>query len=221
MRDHTRSGRLPWHAAAAALALSSCSSQVETVTPEIQGTMLSNLQAGKQTLTCTLNCMLTWSTQASSVHGLDLAEKWPDLAVRVMQIGFGNDLAYYYLGQAAQGQGYHQAAIAYYRYSLALATGSNSLMKCESGQNSLSDPCQGVNLVGAIPQLIQASETVLAQQQEADAAADAPAPVAHHHHAHKSSSSDFATPPPPAATSPATSTDSNFATPPPAAATSQ
>ena len=199
------------------LALSGCSSQVETLTPAVEASMMTDLQAGRQTLTCTVNCMLTWSTQASGVHGLDLAEKWPDLTYRVMQIGFGNDLAYYYLGQSAQGLGYHRAAIDYYQYSLALATGTNSLLKCEAGQNSMGDPCQGVDLVHGIPTLIAASQQALSQQAAdaaaAEQAADAPAPVHHHHH-RTPAPSNFVTPPPAAAQA-SGSTDAGFSTPPP------
>jgi len=84
--------------------------------------------------------------------------------VRVMQIGYGNDLAYYYLGQAAQGLGYHQAAIAYYNNALAIATGADPLMKCETAQGEGNDPCQGVDIAGSIPVLVQASRDALAQQ---------------------------------------------------------
>lgn len=195
-------------------ALAGCSSQVQTLTPEVEASMMANLQAGRQTLTCTFNCLLTWTTQASSIHGLDLAEQWPDLTYRVMQIGFGGDLAYYYLGQAAQGLGYHRAAINYYQYSLALALGSNSLLKCTAGQNATNDPCQGVDLVHAEPQLIAASQAVLTQQAAAEAEADAPTPVHHHHHR----TAGFVTPPTatPAAPAATSASDGGFATPPPA-----
>jgi len=179
------------------LILAGCANKYGAVTPELQASFMSDLKAGKMNLDCGAGCSFTWISQAPSIHALDIAEKWPDLAVRVMQIGYGSDLAYYYLGQAAQGLNYQQAAIGYYSTSLALATGPNPLLKCSAGQGAGGDPCQGVDLVGSIPVLVQASRDAIAQQI---AAQDAPAPVKHHHHH-----------------TPAASTASGWAAPPPAA----
>ncbi len=177
-----------WWPVLAFLAVSGCSTKYQAVTPELQATFLADLQAGKLNLDCGEGCALTWGQRAATIHAVDLGERWQELATDVMQIGFGSDLAYYYLGQAAQGLGYHQAAIAYYSQSLALATGQNPLVKCTPGALQVqagSDPCQGVNLVSDIPVLVQASRDAIAQQQQADAAAQAaqsaPPPVHHHH----------------------------------------
>jgi len=151
-------------AAAIAAALSGCANKYDTVTPELRASMLADLRAGRMSLDCGAKCTLTWFAQAASIHSVDIAEQWQDLAVRVMQIGYGNDLAYYYLGQAAQGLGYHQAAIAYYNNALAIATGADPLMKCETAQGEGNDPCQGVDIAGSIPVLVQASRDALAQQ---------------------------------------------------------
>jgi hypothetical protein len=45
------------------------------------------------------------------------ARQWRDLAVLVMQIGYTNDLTYYYLGRAAEGLGFRDAAKTYYQIS--------------------------------------------------------------------------------------------------------
>jgi len=194
--------------------LAGCATKVETVTPEMQATMMSDLQAGKLNLDCGLKCDLTWITQESQVHALDIAERWQDLAVRVMQIGYGNDLAYYYLGQSAQGLGYHQAAIAYYNYAYALSNGTNPLLKCE-GSGDGGGGCQGVDLIASIPVLIQASRDAIAKQEAdaaAAAAAAAPAPV-HHHHKPKPK---WVAPPPPSDAAPASgSGGSGWVAPPP------
>ncbi len=169
--------------------LAGCANKYDSVTPELQASMLDDLKAGKQNLDCGQKCLFTWAAQAGSIHALDLAENWTALAVRVMQIGYGEDLSYYYLGQAAQGLGYHPAAIIYYGTALQLSTGLNPLTKCASGQSTGNDPCQGVDIVGSIPVLIQASRDAMAQQaaqQAAEQAAAAPPPVAHprrRHHA--------------------------------------
>jgi hypothetical protein len=148
---------------AMAACLSGCANKFDTVTPELQASMLADLRAGRLSLDCGQKCSFTWLAQASSIHAIDLAENWTDLAVRVMQIGYGNDIAYYYLGQAAQGLGYHKAAIAYYNYAFGLANGADPLLRCESAQGEGNDPCQGVDIAGSIPVLIQASRDALAQ----------------------------------------------------------
>jgi hypothetical protein len=183
------------------LLLAGCSNKYDSITPEIQAKMMADLQAGNLTLDCGPKCTFTWLAQAPQVHQLDLAEKWQDLAVKVQQIGYGSDLAYYYMGQAAQGLGYHQAAITYYSTSLGISTGQDPLLRCEGGQSENGDPCQGVDLVSSIPVLIQASKDALAQQAAATAAANAPAPTYHHHRKPKPAASTggsgWAVPPPP------------------------
>jgi hypothetical protein len=187
-------------ALAGAVTLGGCANKYDALTPELQAKFMDDLKSGKPTLDCGQQCRLTWVAQVPAIHQLDLAESWAPLADKVMQIGFGNDLAYYYLGQAAQGLGFHQAAISYYDTSLALATGTNPLLKCSGLQNNL-QTCQGVDLVASIPVLVQASKDVLAKQ-EADAAAAAasetPPPVTHHKHpkAVATNASGWSAPPP-------------------------
>jgi len=147
--------------------LAGCQQQVEVVTPAVQQQMMDNLNAGKLTLTCGFSCDFTWISRVRQIQALDIAERWQDLAVAVMQVGYGSDLAYYYLGQAAQGLGEHKAAIQYYQYSLALSTGQVGPLTCEAVEGA----CQGVDLPSVIPVLIKAS-------QDALAAAAAPPPPA-------------------------------------------
>ena len=211
--------------AAAGGILASCANKYDAVTPEVQATMLSDLRAGRLALDCGARCSFTWIGQVPAIHALDIAERWDELAVRVMQIGFGQDLAYYYLGQAAQGLGYHQAAIVYYNAALGLANGQDALLKCEGGQLQGGDPCQGVNLAAAIPVLVQASRDVLAQQAAATEAAAEPAqaPVHHHHHVKPAipvassgaAAGGWVAPPPPSATPPS-SGSAGWVAPPPA-----
>lgn len=193
------------------LMLSGCANKYEALTPEIQAKMMDDLKLGKLVLDCGAKCSLTWLARVDSIHMYDTAEKWPDLAQTVMQIGYGQDLAYYYLGQAAQGLGYHEAAIAYYRWSLALNTGPDLALKCASLATETHDPCQGVDLQASIPVLIKASQDVLAAQEAA--VAPRPAPVHHKRHhtaqaAAPAAGSTSTTPPgwsmpPPASTPPA------------------
>ena len=190
--------------------LSGCESKVPTLTPEVQAGMLKDLQAGKLTLDCGIKCAFTWNSHVAQLQALDMAERWNDLAVQTMQIGYGNDLGYYYLGQSAQGLVYHQAAIDYYNYSLALSQGTDGSLRCDN-----TNTCQGVDLVNSIPVLVQASKQALAQQEAAAAAAAAPPPVVHHRHKRQPSSNWVA--PPPAAASGSSSGGSSWSAPPPPA----
>ena len=148
-------------------ALTACESKYKVVTSDVRAQMLDDLKASKLNLDCKASCMFTWIHEAPSVHALDIAERWEDLAIKVMQIGYAEDLSYYYLGQAAQGLGYHNAAIAYYQYALALANGMDATARCESAQSDVSDPCQGVDLASSIPVLIAASRSALAAESAA------------------------------------------------------
>ena len=205
--------------AVSAALVAGCANKYDAVTPELQASMMSDLRAGKLTLDCGLKCKLTWESQAPAVHTLDVAERWPDLATKVMQIGYGSDLAYYYLGQSAQGLGYHQAAIGYYTYSAAISSGSDALLQCAAGRTASGDPCQGVDLAQSIPVLVQASRDALDKEkadEEAQAAAATPAVV--HHRRHKTATpapqTDWATPPPPSSSASPASDSSGWATPP-------
>jgi hypothetical protein len=210
-------------ALACALALSGCANKYDALTPDLQAKFMDDLKAGRPTLDCGQKCLITWIAQVPAIHQLDLAESWTPLADKVMQIGYGNDLAYYYLGQSAQGLGFHQAAITYYNTSLALATGTDPLLKCGGLQNNLQN-CQGVDLVASIPVLVDASQKVLAQQKaDADAAAAAaaaPPPVVHKRKPKAVANNSSWTAPPPASGSASSSTASSsgagWSAPPPA-----
>lgn len=221
---------------ACAAILAGCAAKYEAVTPDVQAKMMGDLQAGKPVLDCGAKCSFTWGAQAAAIHQLDLAEKWNDLAVRVMQIGYGSDLAYYYLGQSAQGLGYHQAAITYYGWSLGINTGTDPMLKCASGtalaaQLNLQsgDHCQGVDLAASIPVLIQASRDALAQQAAAAAAAQAsevaPAPVHHTRHVQKSATNTGGTgwvapPPAPSGNAAGNTGGTGWSAPPPSSSAS-
>ena len=43
---------------------------------------------------------------------------WQRLALIVLDVGYNSDLAYYYLGRAAEGMGANDAALTYYRKAL-------------------------------------------------------------------------------------------------------
>jgi hypothetical protein len=145
------------------------------ITPEIRGMILDDLKNGKLTLECGDMCGASWANAISSIHAVDLADNYQELAVRVMQIGHKEDLAYYYLGQAAQGLGFHQAAIGYYAMSAGIAGGPPDFAaQCVYRQST----CMGVDLPAVLPVLIQASKDAIARQNAAPSPQPSPQPPA-------------------------------------------
>jgi len=130
-------------------------------TPDIRTSILSDLSNGTLTLECGDLCGASWANSLSSIHSLDLAENWQELAVKVVQIGHKEDLAYYYIGQAAQGLGYHKAAIAYYSVSAGIAGGAADY---KAQCNLRPSTCMGIDLPSVLPILIQASRDAIARQ---------------------------------------------------------
>lgn len=150
MRNHTRRFGL---IAAMMLCLASCAGRRAMPATSAQAATIAALQAGDIHLPCGRGCAAQWKQQAPALRQLDAEEKWEELAARVRDIGYGSDVAFYYLGQCAQGLGFHQAAIGYYTRALAVAGGN-----------------AGRGLLNAVPVLIQASRDALSDGKGAKAA---------------------------------------------------
>ena len=101
------------------LVLTSCVSSPPEVPPE---ELVRRLQAGEPALECGLPCRDGWRANRTTALVLNEARQWRELAVLVMQIGYTNDLTYYYLGRAAEGLGFWDAAKSYYRTSVRLTS---------------------------------------------------------------------------------------------------
>lgn len=64
-----------------------------------------------------------WGTQRRKLFSEYNEEKWELLAKHVLLYDHPTDLAYFYLGRAAEGLGYYKASIFYYQIAKAIATG--------------------------------------------------------------------------------------------------
>jgi len=91
---------------------------------------------GDTRLECQLRCAFAWGLKRDRVKALYDAKAWRDVALEVLRIGYGDDLAYFYLGKAAEGLGYHRGAETYFRLSRAAP------LKC----NDIYGYCYGVVL---------------------------------------------------------------------------
>lgn len=124
------------------LTLTGCASNGPTILGNEklpQSEQLSQTQAfqkGLIRLDCAFACGAKLGANLKEIDALLYARSWNELAAKVMDIGYGGDLTYYYLGRAAEGLGYLPAAKTYYELSL------NAEWKCDAMTKST---CQGHN----------------------------------------------------------------------------
>ena len=94
-------------------AMTGCTMKNANVPPD---ELMRQFQAGQPMLDCSMEeCGLGWMQNRQKAELLEATGRWQELALFVMQIGFMDDLTYYYLGRAAQELGYLQAAQRYYQ----------------------------------------------------------------------------------------------------------
>jgi hypothetical protein len=119
--------------------LIACTMQNATVPEDV---LMNQFQFGTATLNCGASCELAWATQRPQALALYNSGQWRSLALLVMRTGYGNDLSWYYLGRAAQGFSYLNAAQRYYGASESLAASGPA---CAAG----SSVAQNVQSFGA------------------------------------------------------------------------
>ena len=152
--------------------LASCEVKFSNMTPEIQAQLLQSMRNGNAVLDCNLACAGTWGGNLNEMRHRYAAQDWVGLATLVMQIGFQNDLAYFYLGRASEGLGSDAAALKYYRIAGAIATGPTMAHKCNSTYNL----CNGLRFPQDIITRMQIASANL-QRQQAPRAAPRPVQV--------------------------------------------
>lgn len=128
--------------------------------------LMRQVQAGQPMLDCRAECAGAWGQNRQQVKIDDATGRWQDLALLVAQIGYMNDLSYYYLGHAAENLGYWQAAQRYYRIAERLSV---TPMSCHQGevqiQATLSIPadlCDGYSFPDALYPHLEVVEARLA-----------------------------------------------------------
>ena len=85
---------------------------------EARTQVIEALTSGKTRLTCEATCFIAWSAASKKIKALHDNKLWEDLSLEVIRIGYASDLSYFYLGRAAAGMGYAEAAKNYYRLGL-------------------------------------------------------------------------------------------------------
>jgi hypothetical protein len=129
--------------------LGACSPRITTpvLTPvlssETEANMIANLRDGRVDLRCGAACAEMWRANLLTLNDRYVAKDWLHLGTLLIQIGYQNDLAYYYLGQSAEGLGSPKAALKFYRIAGALASQPDPQLKCNSGGPAF---CNGISL---------------------------------------------------------------------------
>ena len=77
-----------------------------------------SLETGNARLTCNLSCAFSFGMAARKLIQLHDTENWNELIFEVVNLGYEQNLAYYYLGRAFEGKGNLDAAEKYYKLGL-------------------------------------------------------------------------------------------------------
>jgi outer membrane protein OmpA-like peptidoglycan-associated protein len=93
--------------------------------------VISSLKQGDLRLPCDIACSGAWGWNRNESKVLHDNGLWNELAIVVAKVGFKTDLAYYYLGRAAEGLGYADAAQTYYRLSSSVHKCNGSINNCD------------------------------------------------------------------------------------------
>jgi hypothetical protein len=135
---------------------------------------------GEVVLDCQVACAGNWKANRPELLRRYIAQNWSGLADLVVQTGYQEDLAYFYLGRAAEGLGQNEAALSYYRVAGALATGADPSRRC----NGTADSCDGFTLprdIYAHIQIVRAAEgkgrPVVARRSPSRPKPGQPAPI--------------------------------------------
>jgi hypothetical protein len=107
--------------------LTACSTSGTVITGNPGVSRMEAFSKGNIKLTCvSMGCAFTSGNSQPDMEKLSQQERWTELANMIMDLGFGNIHAYYYLGRAAEGLNYLEAAKTYYSYSLSAISSPNS-----------------------------------------------------------------------------------------------
>jgi len=99
--------------------LSGCvSAGIQSKSGEKVDDVYSVFSSGEARLTCSVSCSGASGSSRGKQRGFYFNSLWLDLALEVARVGFSSDQSYFYLGRAAEGLGYREAAITYYKLAL-------------------------------------------------------------------------------------------------------
>jgi hypothetical protein len=138
--------------------LAACATVATSPRHETDEQALDEVRTARAVLDCTQSCAGAWRHNRSELITRYNAGDWRGLAVLVMQIDYRQDLAYFYLGRAAEGLGENAAALVYYKTAEALATATAEDAKCATS----TEGCNGLSLLTEVltrAQIVDASRS--------------------------------------------------------------
>ncbi len=136
--------------------LSGCASNGPVIVGNNSYSQKEAFQHGQIRLECILGCAFEGGLHFADMEWYTHAGYWDDLSKMIMDIGYGSDLTYYYLGRVAEAAGYFPAAKTYYELSLAAKA------KCDTVRKAT---CQGHTFPAELDNRINELNNRLKQKQ--------------------------------------------------------
>lgn len=120
--------------------------------PAAKAEALAAFHGGAATFHCGqgLSCAVKWSAAKQSANRLLIGERWDDVADVVLGAGYEQDLTWFYLGVAAEGQGQTRAARIYYDNAVRRSLYGAGYACTSAGMSS----CDGIRLPQDAQQLL-------------------------------------------------------------------
>lgn len=134
------------------LLILTCTSCMSRLTNISKQEILNDFNSGKtKNFDTSFDAIYRWNSNVNSMIVMYNNNHWDLLVERVMQTAFEHDLAYFFLGRAAEETNNYDAALAYYEKSRLLHFSTSSLNHCRDVGK-----CAGIDLAAILPQRIDA-----------------------------------------------------------------
>ena len=143
----------------AALLQAGCATRLDSMSAEQRQDILPAFRQGRTVLDCRAACSWQWFARRQSLAGLYATRQWNQLAGEISEIGYQEDLAYFWLGRAAEAEGYLPSAARYYAIAGALDRVGDPNLHCASVAGG---GCFGVNVPAASYARLNAVQATLA-----------------------------------------------------------
>jgi hypothetical protein len=159
-----------------AVLLAGCATRLASMSTEQRQDILPAFRQGRTVLDCRVACSWQWFARRQTLANLYATQQWNQLAGEISEIGYQEDLAYFWLGRAAAAQGFLPAAARYYAIAGALARAGDPNLRCTSvgigGCFGVNVPAESYTRLNAVQATLVAAYRM--QQQASLPAGDAP-----------------------------------------------
>lgn len=135
-----------------------CTTRLQTMTEAERIDMVPAFQEGRTVLDCRAACSWQWISRRVMLNSLYVTQQWDALAAQVLEIGYQENLAYFWLGRSAEARGYLPAAARYYAIANRLTSVPDGLVRC----NRWLEGCFGINVARESYVSFNAIQTALA-----------------------------------------------------------